>query len=256
MLIDDQPIPVIKGKIKNQLPLEHIFGFCKTFKRVTKNLGFHISFKTANLRDIIYTSIADGVQINVTINSLYLYVPFRIPSNDTQRMFNESIQNNYIFFFDEWYTERKIATDETFQVDIGQSQAGDSPKCLICAHQLAKRSDPPNKRNNLSSFDTFGVREYFVEIDDVRYPRDVVFTNYGLNDYLDQYKDVKLFYKEYVSEELLNPFISYPDMKNKYTIQVIDLRFQVDHETLKKIYKINFLMNIEPTRLMQDCLLY
>ena len=38
-----------KGKIKGQLPLEHIFGFCKTFKKVTKNLGFHITFRTADL---------------------------------------------------------------------------------------------------------------------------------------------------------------------------------------------------------------
>ena len=33
----------------------------------------------------------------------------------------------------------------------------------------------------------------------------------------------------------MNPFISYTDMKNKYPIQVIDLRFQVDHITSKKI---------------------
>ena len=36
-------------------------------------------------------------------------------------------------------------------------------------------------------------------------------------------------------EELLNPFVSYPDMKDKYPIQVIDLRFQTDHITPKKI---------------------
>ena len=32
----------------------------------------------------------------------------------------------------------------------------------------------------------------------------------------------------------MNPFISYPDMRNKYSIQLIDLRFQVDHITPKK----------------------
>ena len=35
-----------KGKIKGYLYLEDVFGFCKTFKKVTKNLGFHLSFKT------------------------------------------------------------------------------------------------------------------------------------------------------------------------------------------------------------------
>ena len=35
-----------KGKIKGYLYLEDIFGFCKTFKKVTENLGFHLTFKT------------------------------------------------------------------------------------------------------------------------------------------------------------------------------------------------------------------
>ena len=43
------------------------------------------------------------------------------------------------------------------------------------------------------------------------------------NDYLDQYRDNKLFHKEYVGEPLLNPFINYADVKNSYPIQVIDL---------------------------------
>ena len=33
----------------------------------------------------------------------------------------------------------------------------------------------------------------------------------------------------------MNPFASYPEIKTKYPIQVIDLRFQADHITPKKI---------------------
>ena len=203
-------------------------------QKSNKNLGFHITFKTANLQDIIYTSIADNVQSNVTINSLYLYVPFLIPTTDTQLMFIESFQTLQNIFRRMVYG-RKNCSDQTFQIDIGSSQAGNSPKYLMCAHQHANRSDPPNKRNNISILDILGLRKYFVEKDCIRYPRDGVLTNYGLNDYLDQYKDVKLFYKYYVGEELLNPFISYPDMNIKYPIQVIELRFQVAHITPRKI---------------------
>ena len=60
-------------------------------------------------------------------------------------------------------------------------------------------------------------------------------TNYREKDYIDQYRDLKLFYKEYIGEELLSPFVSYTDMKNKYPIQVIDLRYQADHITPQKI---------------------
>ena len=40
ILINNYADEVNKGKIKGQLPLEHIFGFCKSFKKITKNLGF------------------------------------------------------------------------------------------------------------------------------------------------------------------------------------------------------------------------
>ena len=108
MLIENHTDPN-KGKTKEYLYLEVIFGFCKNFKKVTKNLGSHIMFKTANLQDIIYTSMADD--IHVTIKSLYLLVPNLIPSVETQLMFNEATQNSYKISFDEWYTERRIITD-------------------------------------------------------------------------------------------------------------------------------------------------
>ena len=146
-----------RSKIKGQLPLEQIFGFCKTFKKVTKNLGFRITFKTANLQDIISTTIADATPVNVTINSLYLFVPFLIPTTETQLSFNESTQNNYRTFFDEWYTERRIVADQIFQVDIGSAQSVNSPKYMICAHQTEARSGLPNKRN-ISIFDNNNVR--------------------------------------------------------------------------------------------------
>ena len=81
------------GEIKGYLYLEDIFGFCKAFKTVTKNLGFHILFKINDEQKIIYSSMADD--INVTINNLYLYVQSFIPSVETQVMFNEATQNNY-----------------------------------------------------------------------------------------------------------------------------------------------------------------
>ena len=119
MLIDNH-LDAKKGKIKGYLYLEDIFGFCKTFKKVTKNLGFYLLFKTANLQNINYTSMADD--INVTINSLYLYIPNLIPSVETQLMINEATQKNYKISFDEWYTERRIISDLLIQHDIGSAQ--------------------------------------------------------------------------------------------------------------------------------------
>ena len=233
ILINNHAVEVNKGKIKGQLALEHIFGFCRTFKKITKNLGFHLTFKMNDLQDIIFTTIADD--INVTINSLYLYVPQLIPSTSTQLMFNEAIMNNYTITFDSWYTERKISNDgRELQVDIASAQGINSPKYLISAFQTNARTTP-NKASNPAIFDDNNVTKYFVEIDGVRYPKDGVLNNFEENSYLDQYRDLKLFYKEYLGEVLLQPYISYSDMKYLYPIQITDLRYQVDHITPKKI---------------------
>ena len=72
LLVSNPDIAAKKGKKKGQLPLEHIFGFCKTFEKVTKQLGFQLTLKTAVLTDIIYTTLAYN---NVKIDNYFLYIP-------------------------------------------------------------------------------------------------------------------------------------------------------------------------------------
>ena len=233
ILINNHDVAANKGKIKGRLALEHIFGFCRTFKKLTKNLGFHLKFKMNDLQDIIFTTLAND--ITVTINSLYLYVPQLIPSTSTQIMFNEAIMNNYTISFDSWYTERKNSNDgRELQVDIGSAQQINSPKYLISAFPTPARTTP-NKASNPAIFGNNHVTKYFVEIDGIRYPKDGVLVNFEENSYLDQYRDLKLFYKEYLGESLLEPYITYPDMKYRYPIQITYLRHQFDHIKPKKI---------------------
>ena len=97
------------GKINGHLPREHIFGFCKSFKKITKNLGVHLTFKTGDLQDIIYTTIVNP--INITIYNLYLFVPMLIPNIETQAIFTQSMKNNYTISVDPWSTKRKIVND-------------------------------------------------------------------------------------------------------------------------------------------------
>ena len=145
------------------------------------------------------------------------------------------IQNICKLSYDDWYTEKRIITDSEYQVDIGSAQSVNSTKCLICAHQTDTRSNIPYKLEITAIFDQLDAGKNFVEIDGQLYQRDSVFINYTANDYIDQYGDLKKFYKEYVGEELMSPFISYPDMTTNYPSQVIDLRFQIDHNIPREV---------------------
>ena len=240
MLIDSHTNEDNKGRIRANLPLEHIFGFCKTFKKVTKGLEFELQLKTSNeKRNIIYTDLGFGRNdINVTINRVYLFIPSLVHSAEQQQMFNEAIRENFTLSFDAWVTDRKpVNTGNEYQLDIGSASNINIPLYLIVAYQKTQRENPARPLNQFNNavFDNVDVERYFVKIDGVRYPKDPVETNFSDNKYLDQSRDLKLFYKEYNGESLLHPFISYLDMKTFYPIQVIDLSFQNDYITPKKI---------------------
>ena len=125
-------------------------------------------FKTADLQDVIYTSMVDD--INVTINNLYLFIPNLILSVETQLMFNKATQNNYKISYDDWYTERRVISDLLVQHDVGSAQQVNSPKYMISAHQTKDRVLNPNKNNKIAIFDNLDLHKYYVQIDGQRYP--------------------------------------------------------------------------------------
>ena len=91
------------------------------------------------------------------------------------------------------------------------------------------------KKNNIAIFDNIDIRKCYVEIEGQRYPRDAISINYTENDYIDQYRDLKIFFKKYIGEPILNHSISYPDIKTNYSNGLEDLRHQPDHITSKRI---------------------
>ena len=106
---------VNRGRINGQLPLDHIFGFCKTLKK-NKIFSIHLTFRTVDLQKIIFTSKANDIKV-------------LLPNSDTQVMFKESNENKFTKAYDSWYTERKLSTDgNELQLDIASAQHIISPK--------------------------------------------------------------------------------------------------------------------------------
>ena len=166
-LINNHDVDANKGKIKGQLPLEHIFGFCRVFKKITEQLGFHLILKTANLQHVFYTTICDDIK--VIFDNLFLFVQKINPDAQTQIIFNSSIKNSFTSSFDSWSTDRKtVHTNMEYQVDVGSARIINSPNYLIVAHQTADRIGVPNKAENVAVFDNLNVRKYRSDYDGVR----------------------------------------------------------------------------------------
>ena len=95
-------------------------------------------------------------------------------------------------------TERKpVNTGNEYQLDIGSASNINVPLYLIGAHQKTQRDNPARLQNQFNNaiFDYVDVRRYFIEIDGVRYSKDPIEINNSENEYLNQYKDPKMFYK-------------------------------------------------------------
>ena len=126
-LINNHGLTANKGKIKGVLPLEQFFGFYKTFLKITKQLGLHLTLKTVDLQDTIYTTLGDNIEVN--FDKLFLFVPILVPDAETQIMFIDSIKDSFTLSFDSWSTDKKtVDTQLEYQVDIGSAQNINSPK--------------------------------------------------------------------------------------------------------------------------------
>ena len=82
--------------------------------------------------------------------------------------------------------------------------------------------------------DNVTVKKHFVEILRISYPEDPIMINYTEDIYLNPYTDFKLFYKGYVSEQILSAIITYDKMKIYYPIQIVELILQLEYVTPQK----------------------
>ena len=87
LLVNNHDIAGKKSEFRGQLPIEHIFGFCQTFRKITRDIGFHLSFKIVYLQDINYTTLGDDFIVN--FDKLFLIVPIIIPDAQSQMTFND-----------------------------------------------------------------------------------------------------------------------------------------------------------------------
>ena len=172
----------------------------------------------------------DNVDIVPNI-SLYLFIPSLFPFRKQQQIFNEPIERSCTLSFYSWVTDRKpVNTVNEHQLDVKRASNIIVPLYIKAALQETQGDNParPPNQFNKALFDNVGMKRYFVHVDSVWYPKDENETNCAVSKYFDQYRDLKLFTKEYNGLSVSNPFISYLAMKTFYSIQVIDPGFHFD----------------------------
>ena len=140
MFFNNHNVAAIEGKIIGQLSIKRYFGFCKSSMKITKGLRFHISIKTGDKQDNIYTTFAKNNIVK--IDNISLIVPTILPGAKTQKFFKGSIRISFTLSVREWVSDKKfVNSDLVYQVDASSSHLLNSPKYGILAYQTAARSE-------------------------------------------------------------------------------------------------------------------
>ena len=99
--------------------------------------------KTSNEKQSFVKMIHGGNDNNVTINSLYLYMPSLVASPEQDQSFNESKREKFTSSCESWVTDRKpVSTGNEYQLDIGLAANINVPLYLRAAHQKTQRDNP------------------------------------------------------------------------------------------------------------------
>ena len=76
--------------------------------KTSRKTGLYRNHKTADLQDLIYTTI--GVDININTNKFYSYIPLLKPYQELQRKFKTSIKKYFTVTIDSWISDTKTIT--------------------------------------------------------------------------------------------------------------------------------------------------
>ena len=143
------------------MPLKHTFGFFESFTKITYQLEFHITFKTADLQGFACTTLSND--ITVTINNLKLFVWTYLSDSGTKLIFNDPIKNSFTLSFDSWTTDSNVVDNGVeFQIDIGSAHKTVGPKNLTAANLSIDRIGVGSKPEKMAFFDIIGLRKGFV----------------------------------------------------------------------------------------------
>ena len=84
-----------RGLIRGHLPLEHIFGFCRSYEKINERLRFELKLQNITRKqDVLSTKLGDKT-VDVTNNCVHLYIPTIMPCPETRRIFNRVFTKSF-----------------------------------------------------------------------------------------------------------------------------------------------------------------
>ena len=233
-----------RGHMYMMIKMSDLFGFVNDLEKTIYGLGFkQILKRNNNDRALFRVNVgADTVfnDSNIHIRDISWCVPSIDPSNDNRIIVQKGLskKNNV----DSSYYERKtfyknVPNATNFLFDLGMESGMKRPQYTIVGFENYNVNE---QTHDASTFHIMNVTECYCMIGSEFYPEDRMNINYGANIYIEAFKEIVSFNKDYNGlPHNIKPYINHRTIKSSYRIYVFDTRYQSDHIGPKPI-QLNF----------------
>src|SRR5258708_32091317 len=222
-----------KGTFEFTIPFSHIFGFSE-YKKIV--YGGQQSLTLTRTNDDLAIHRADGVPPGkVELTKITWYVPkYQLSTAAAVVMLNRSVEKIDLPVYFSARTSRSvnIPTGTTsFEWPLSVPSGVEKPRWIIVGLQTGRRSQTETP----AVFDTCGLTQAYLTLNDVRYPENEVIVDFNRCQYSRLYKMFDDFKKEaYNYDELVGGTqVNFAAFKSLFPLIVFDLRHQ--NEVTKQV---------------------
>ena len=220
------------------------FDFVNDLEKIIYGLGFKLILKRNNKDRALFRVNAGaggvGNDDNIDNRDLSWCVPSIDPSNDNRIIVQKGLskKNNVDFSYYERKTFYKNVPNATnFLFDLGMESGMERPQYIIVGFE---NNNVNEQTHDASAFHVMNVTEFNCKIGSEFYPEDRMNINYSANNYIEAFKEIVSFSKDYNGlPHNIKPYINHRTFKSNYRIYVFDTRYQSDHIGPKPI-QLNF----------------
>ena len=214
--------------------MSDLFGFVYDLEKIIYGLGFKLILKRNKIDRALYRVNANPGAIandgNIDIRDISWCVPSFDPSNDNRIIVQKGLikKNNVDFSYYERKTFYKNVPNATnFLFNLGMESGIERPRYIRVGFE---NNNVNEQTHDASTFDIMSVTECYGKIGSEFYPEDRMNINYGTNNYIEAYKEIVSYNKDYNGlPHNIKPYINHRIFKSSYRIYVFDARYQRDH---------------------------
>ena len=182
----------------------------------------------------------------IKIRDISWCIPSTDPSNDNILIIQKGLnkKNNIDFSFNRRKTFYKNVSNATnFLFDLGMESGMERSQYIKIGFENNNFID---KTQESRTFDVMNVNECYCKIGSEFYPEDIMNIIYGTNNYIEAFKEIVNFNKDYNGlPHNIKPYINHRTFKSSYRIYVFDTRFQNDHIGPQPIQLLNLVVQLQ-----------